>query len=71
MLQLKNQSNPNSCIRVDDFDDNNDDEGLNRSPNVCLLTTLMVCFVILMMCLNKARTHTKYKYIHILMTHYI
>lgn len=25
VLQLKNQSNPNSCIRVDDFDDNNDD----------------------------------------------
>lgn len=26
VLQLKNQSNPNSCIRVDDFDDNNDDD---------------------------------------------
>lgn len=30
MLQLKNQSNPNSCIRVDDFDDNNDDVDAKR-----------------------------------------
>jgi len=30
VLQLKNQSNPNSCIRVDDFDDNNDDVDVNK-----------------------------------------
>lgn len=30
VLQLKNQSNPNSCTRVDDFDDNNDDVDAKR-----------------------------------------
>lgn len=43
VLQLKNQSNPNSCIRVDDFDDNNDDVDAKRKRTMAeFLQTIRV-----------------------------